>query len=315
MMGVFPIGTLVALTTGEIGIVRDLNPETRYLLRPTVKIVADADGHKIDGEIVDLAAEDPDDGPLPADDRHGPRPGQVRHRGRRLLPGRSRSRDRRGDRTPMAPRPPLRLRCEYRDEPLGVDTASPRLSWLVESGVRGERPTAWHLLVSSALELLRSDVGDLWDTGQVDAAAGRPGALEYAGEPLLSCARYHWKVRWWDRRGPSQSLERAGVLRHRFPAIPANGSRAGSPPARSREFRSKGTVLLSAHQGADDTQACAVYLRKEFDLEERVALAMIFVSGLGHYELRLNGEKVGTSASSTPAGRITGRRPSTPRTT
>jgi putative nucleotidyltransferase with HDIG domain len=59
MMGVFPIGTLVALTTGEIGIVRDVSPEARYLLRPAVKIVADADGHKIDGETVDLAAKDP----------------------------------------------------------------------------------------------------------------------------------------------------------------------------------------------------------------------------------------------------------------
>ena len=61
-----------------------------------------------------------------------------------------------------------------------------------------------------------------------------------------------------------------------------------------REFRSKGTVLLG-HTGADDTQACAVYLRREFALKDRTALAMIFVSGLGHYELRLNGEKVGSS--------------------
>ncbi len=59
MMGVYPIGTLVALTTEEIGIVRDLNPETRFLLRPRVKIVAGADGKKIDGETVDLTDRDP----------------------------------------------------------------------------------------------------------------------------------------------------------------------------------------------------------------------------------------------------------------
>ena len=58
MMGIFPIGTLVALTTGEIGIVRDLNPETRFLLRPTVRIVAGADGNKIDGGTVDLTERD-----------------------------------------------------------------------------------------------------------------------------------------------------------------------------------------------------------------------------------------------------------------
>ncbi|MBP7707446.1 MAG: HD-GYP domain-containing protein [Candidatus Aminicenantes bacterium] len=59
MMGVFPIGTLVALTTGEIGLVRDVNPESRYLMRPAVKIVAGADGRKIDGPVVDLTERDP----------------------------------------------------------------------------------------------------------------------------------------------------------------------------------------------------------------------------------------------------------------
>ena len=59
MMGVFPIGTLVALTTGEIGLVRDVNPEARYLMRPAVKIVAGADGRKIDGPVVDLTERDP----------------------------------------------------------------------------------------------------------------------------------------------------------------------------------------------------------------------------------------------------------------
>ena len=59
MMGAFPIGTLVALTTGEIALVRDVNPETRYLVRPVVKIVADAAGDRVDGPLVDLTERDP----------------------------------------------------------------------------------------------------------------------------------------------------------------------------------------------------------------------------------------------------------------
>lgn len=58
MMGVFPIGTLVALTTGELAIVQDLNPEPRLVLRPSVKLITDPAGNKIDGEIVDLAEQD-----------------------------------------------------------------------------------------------------------------------------------------------------------------------------------------------------------------------------------------------------------------
>jgi HD-GYP domain-containing protein (c-di-GMP phosphodiesterase class II) len=55
MMGVFPIGSLVALTSGEVGIVNDINPEPKLLLRPSVKLITDAEGNKIDGEVVDLA--------------------------------------------------------------------------------------------------------------------------------------------------------------------------------------------------------------------------------------------------------------------
>jgi putative nucleotidyltransferase with HDIG domain len=55
LMGVFPIGTLVALNTGEVGIVFALNSDQKLVLRPKVKLIADAQGNKIDGEIVDLS--------------------------------------------------------------------------------------------------------------------------------------------------------------------------------------------------------------------------------------------------------------------
>lgn len=59
MMGTFPIGSLVRLRSGEVGIVFELAEDPRLVLRPKVKLITDADGHKIDGEIVDLAEMDP----------------------------------------------------------------------------------------------------------------------------------------------------------------------------------------------------------------------------------------------------------------
>jgi len=58
LMGVFPVGSLVALSSGEMGIVFDLNPDPRFLLRPSVKLITDKAGNKVDGEIVDLADKD-----------------------------------------------------------------------------------------------------------------------------------------------------------------------------------------------------------------------------------------------------------------
>jgi HD-GYP domain-containing protein (c-di-GMP phosphodiesterase class II) len=58
LMGVFPIGSLVSLSTGELGIVFELNPEPKLQLRPSVKLITDRDGNKIDGPVVDLAERD-----------------------------------------------------------------------------------------------------------------------------------------------------------------------------------------------------------------------------------------------------------------
>ncbi|MGQ9800975.1 MAG: HD-GYP domain-containing protein [Candidatus Saccharicenans sp.] len=59
MMGLFPVGSLVLLNTGEIGLVVEINQESRFLLRPRVKIIVDSQGQKVDGEVVDLTEVDP----------------------------------------------------------------------------------------------------------------------------------------------------------------------------------------------------------------------------------------------------------------
>ncbi len=62
MIGVFPVGSLVSLNTGEIGVVVETKPEEAFLLRPKVKLIADDHKNKIDGEIVDLAEKDGETG-------------------------------------------------------------------------------------------------------------------------------------------------------------------------------------------------------------------------------------------------------------
>jgi HD-GYP domain-containing protein (c-di-GMP phosphodiesterase class II) len=52
VMGVYPVGTLVVLNTGEIGLVYRTNPED--LARPLVKIIADRSGEKEKVQTVDL---------------------------------------------------------------------------------------------------------------------------------------------------------------------------------------------------------------------------------------------------------------------
>ncbi len=94
------------------------------------------------------------------------------------------------------------LRCEYLIDPLGIDVAKPSLSWKIEVGGqksedRGQRQTAYQVLVASSEELLKKETGDLWDSGKVDSE--QSVHVEYAGKALTSRMRCFWKVRVWFR--------------------------------------------------------------------------------------------------------------------
>ncbi|MQY61068.1 HD domain-containing protein [bacterium] len=60
MIGIYPIGSLVVLNTKEWGIVMETNPDVAYMTCPKVKLIADKDGNKKDGKIIDLAEKDPE---------------------------------------------------------------------------------------------------------------------------------------------------------------------------------------------------------------------------------------------------------------
>ncbi len=91
------------------------------------------------------------------------------------------------------------LRCEYHNNPLGIDITSPRLSWITQSDNRGWKQSAYQILVASSQENLDQDRGDLWDSGKVEA--NQSTQIPYAGKALLSHTPCFWKVKAWDQNG------------------------------------------------------------------------------------------------------------------
>ncbi len=94
---------------------------------------------------------------------------------------------------------PANLRCEYHKNPLGIDAAHPRLSWIIESSQRGQKQTAYRILVANSRDILEQDVGDLCDSGKVQS--GQSAQIAYAGKQLSSRQHCYWKVRVWDKDG------------------------------------------------------------------------------------------------------------------
>ena len=91
------------------------------------------------------------------------------------------------------------LRCEYLVNPLGIDELRPRLGWRFESDQRGQKQTAYQLLVASSPEKLKRNNGDLWDTGKVQSDQSIHHI--YAGKPMESGMHSYWKVMIWDENG------------------------------------------------------------------------------------------------------------------
>jgi alpha-L-rhamnosidase len=85
------------------------------------------------------------------------------------------------------------LKCEYRIDPLGLDERAPRLSWTLDSGERGQKQSAFRVLVARSEGDLESEENLLWDSGRVES--GRSVGVEYEGEALRSRSRCLWKVR------------------------------------------------------------------------------------------------------------------------
>ena len=167
------------------------------------------------------------------------------------------------------PGTPNTLRCEYMENPVGVDTAAPRFAWVLAHSDRAEKQTAYQVLVASSAEGLSHEKGDAWDSGKISSDDSTQ--VNYAGRALESGREYLWKVRFWDKEGrPSNYSEPArfttGVLRE----SEWKASWMGGRTAGDNEFR------------------------KEFSIEGKVARAHIYVAALGYYELRVNGKKVGS---------------------
>ena len=94
---------------------------------------------------------------------------------------------------------PSSLRCEYLVSPLAIDVREPRLSWTIESDVRGTKQSAYQVLVAGSEVDLLANRGDLWDTGRV--ASNRTIQIDYRGKSLRSRQECFWKVRVWDQNG------------------------------------------------------------------------------------------------------------------
>jgi|GEM_PF-71112 len=169
------------------------------------------------------------------------------------------------------------LRCEYLLNPLGIDQTEPRLGWMLQSDSRGQKQTAYQILVADRPNKLAADEGNVWNSGKVVSTASLH--IRVSGKTLESRRRYYWKVRVWDRDGKVSPWSE-----------PATWSMGLLDAKAWRHARWIGAQGPATHT---DAPLPAQMLRKEFQLDEPARHATVYVTALGLYELCINGQRVG----------------------
>jgi alpha-L-rhamnosidase len=184
---------------------------------------------------------------------------------------------------------PVALRIEFLANPVGLDALTPRFSWKLNPmnpGARDLSQSAYRLIVASSATSLAIGKGDVWDSGKVSSRNFLE--VHYGGRALESSTTYFWKLRVWDQAGKESPWSKQAVwttaLLH-----PSDWSAkwvAAEPdePLQPQAIEHTGEVA--------ETSTPLPIFRRDFHLDKPVKQAMVSVSGLGQYELHLNGRNI-----------------------
>ena len=164
---------------------------------------------------------------------------------------------------------PTELKTEYVVNPLGIDTSTPRFSWINSDSDRGTVQTAYEIIVASTLANINNSVGDQWDSGKVSSS--QQNGVKYAGTALVRRTGYWWKVRVWDEDGNVSSYSACATFE-------------------------TGMISQSDWQASQWIGGDYNLLRDDFVLDstKTITKARLYVTSLGYNEVYFNGQKAGS---------------------
>jgi alpha-L-rhamnosidase len=177
------------------------------------------------------------------------------------------------------------LQCEYNQNPQGIETAEPHLSWQLQTNKPQTMQTAYRILVTG-------NEGVVWDSKKVNSAASIQ--IIYGGKTLQAAKTYHWKVMVWDNHGQAsawsaQSNWQMGLL------TPADWH--GAQWIAYDKIPDTSVIVPLIHLRGPKKLGYAndvlPLMRKTFTVKSPVKKATLYICGLGHFDLSLNGKKVG----------------------
>ena len=197
-----------------------------------------------------------------------------------------------------------RLTCNYQGDPaapesgyindMAVTEGDIRLGWQMAATANGESQSAYEITI-------RENVTDktVYASGKVKSSQS-----QLVSAPALKPNRhgYYWQVRVWNDKDEASDLSGKQEIRVVPDKIDAEWigaitkKDAKIPEGRFSNAVFKKDSFKTKWADVDTLSTKSIILRKEFSLEgKQIADAVLYVSGMGHYKLSINGTGVGNA--------------------
>lgn len=168
------------------------------------------------------------------------------------------------------------LRCEYKENPMGLDMTHPRFSWRIAADTLKKNilQTAYQIQVVALNPDFKNTSQLVWDSQKV--SSNQCLYIQYEGKTLAAKTRYYWRVKVWDNQKRESNWSK--------PAFWETGLMDSS--AWSAQW------IVPTLEEKDKAESPLPMLRRTFTLTDKVKKARLYITSQGLYEATINGKLV-----------------------
>lgn len=188
--------------------------------------------------------------------------------------------------------------CEYQQNPLLLPfTEQPRFGWQLQSSENGIEQSAYAVRL---FEIQNGKEKIIWESGKISSSKSQH--IPYSGTTKLTQGKkYSWQVQIWDSKNKATKWSEKQSFRFAPATIEEDVNWIGAityadcnlPEGRRYHGLNNDSEAAKRWRETHPLSKQSIYLRKDFSVSKPIKEAVIYISGLGHYELSLNGKTLG----------------------